>query len=108
MNKDQKTIFGCVGLIVSFVVLIVISAIMNGWALSILWSWFVVPVFNVAKLSIPQAIGIGMVVSMLLNKYSSESKKSEDLLESLFTAGFTSIFGPLMVLFIGWIVTLFL
>lgn len=45
--------------------LIAASSILNGWVLSILWGWFLVPIFGLPPLSIPQAIGVYLVVGFL-------------------------------------------
>lgn len=39
-----------------FVITVAGGFIMNGWVLSVLWGWFVVPLFNIAPLTIPYAI----------------------------------------------------
>lgn len=53
-----------------------LAPIGNGWALSILWGWFVVPVFRVSELSVASAIGLSMTVNTIIridydkNKYN--------------------------------------
>lgn len=37
-----------------------------GWALSVLWGWFVVPTFNLPQLSVPVAIGLTMTARLLM------------------------------------------
>lgn len=77
-------------------------SIWNGFTLSILWGWFVVPVFGVPPLRIPFAIGISLIVGYLTH----QTRKSEDEPET----GFIIIFGllkPALALLIGWIVTWF-
>lgn len=43
----------------------VYGAMMNGWALSKLWSWFIVSTFALPALTIPAAIGVALVVNYL-------------------------------------------
>ena len=57
MSKDEQNIIGCFGMIVAYGVTVVAASLMNGWALSLLWKWFVVSVFEVPSLSLVQAIG---------------------------------------------------
>ena len=82
-----------------FVMTIAISAILNGWVLSILWGWFIVPHFGLPALSIPVAIGIALVVSMLApyvhNKYDEDNDK---------LAALSAVFiRPFIALLIGWV-----
>ena len=45
--------------------IMVVSCLLRGWVLSILWRWFMVPTLGLPALSVPQAIGIALVVGML-------------------------------------------
>lgn len=91
-------------LIASFVALVTISSILRGWVLSILWGWFVVPTFGLPALSIPIAIGIGLILAFTTHQISL--KKEED--KSSGTQFSNTILHPLLILLVGWIVTLFI
>lgn len=69
-------IFGSISLLGA---IIAASVLLNGWALSLLWAWFVVPTFPVLPvLTLGQAIGLASVVSFLTYQYvDAEPKKSE-------------------------------
>lgn len=99
--------FGCIGLFVMAVAVIVISIIANGWALTMLWGWFVVPLFNLPPLSIPYAIGIALIVKMLTNHSTSSDDKEKDISEII-----ASIIGillsPITLVLFGWIVHSFI
>jgi hypothetical protein len=43
-----------------------ISIIINGWVLAMMWGWFVVPTFNLSQISIPEAIGISLIIYFLI------------------------------------------
>ncbi|MGD1852764.1 MAG: hypothetical protein ACFB2W_00795 [Leptolyngbyaceae cyanobacterium] len=59
-------------------VVMAVSTILNGWALHLLWSWFVVPVFEaLPALTIGQSIGISMVVGFLTYQYHPEPKETK-------------------------------
>ena len=47
---------------------IVVTHALNGFMLSTLWEWFVLPVFPVSQLEFLQAIGICIVVNFLVMK----------------------------------------
>ena len=65
-----------VGGIVCVALAMAIGSIFNGYALSVLWGWFVVPVFGLPQISIVPAIGIAIVVSYLT--YQMHDCKKEE------------------------------
>lgn len=96
-----------IGYISTTIILMVYAAMMNGWALSKLWSWFIVTTFGLPALTIPAAIGLAMVVSYLTTKL--DDKKSEDKYwETLVKGAVISTIKPLFVLGFGAIVKLWL
>ena len=111
MNKNDLTIGSCFGISIILIVSIVLGAMLNGWVFSILWKWFVIPIFNLPALTVVQSIGLGMVVAMFNGKDKFSSDKKSDQ-ESLWTvtlkAFFTAILTPLFTLLLAYIVTLFL
>jgi len=104
---------GCAQVVLALLaipVIIVVSAIANGFVLTKLWSWFIVPVFELPALSLVPAIGLGMVIGFLTYQYTNSDSKKEDksLVEALIASTLTAIFRPAMVLLFGWIVQLFM
>lgn len=74
----------------------------KGYVLSILWDWFIVPVFHVSSIGIPLAIGITIVFNLLTNhNYRTEEGKEWEVI-------FKAFLGPLFLLGIGWVVKQFL
>lgn len=110
MKESDKVFLGCLGLIFYAASLFAISALMNGWALVKLWEWFIIPVFESApSFSMVQAIGISMVVSFLTKaNVTSSDNKDEGLSEKIITAYVTVIFTPVLAVFFGYIITLFM
>ena len=94
--------------VVGFSAVIVVSAVLNGWVLSIMWGWFFVPVLGLPSLSVVQAIGIAMVISYLTSHRDPESNSNEDAGEKFGKAVAHAIFYPLFTLFVAWIVHLFM
>lgn len=98
------------GGIIGVGLLLVLSSIFNGYALSVLWGWFVVPTFGAPALGVVPAIGIAMVVGYLTHQTTPDSKKEDD-------DGIGALIGkmvilalgkPAFALFFGWIVHLFM
>lgn len=108
MDKENMTILGCFGVIALLVIIIPGSILMHGWVLSILWGWFVVPLFHLPVLSIPYAIGLASVVSMFKGSTIIKEDKDKSFTEKIFVAIAHAFVAPLFMLFFGWIITLFL
>jgi hypothetical protein len=79
-----------------FIVLLVVSSIWSGYVLSILWSWFMVTTFGLPELSIPQAIGL----SLILGYFHRATTKEQDPAAALAVV----LVSPLIFLMIGWVV----
>lgn len=79
--------------------------ILNGWVLSILWLWFLVPI-GLPVISIPLAIGISSIVGVFKG-YNYNRDKFESMDEAA-RALLQELFRPFITLMFGWIVTLFM
>lgn len=106
-DENWTTGLACVGLLISVPTVIVLSALVNGWALSVMWGWFVVPLFHLPAMSIVYAIGFSLVVGMFKPNTSSHDTRKKDTRE-LVTAVIAEILSPVLVVGIGWIVKLFI
>ena len=104
MSDLSVAIAAIVGIVALTAALIAVSSLLNGFVLSILWGWFIVPLFGLPQLSLPYAIGIGMVVSFLTYQHV-DSGKSENALATL--VGLI-IARPALTLLLGWIVQSFI
>jgi hypothetical protein len=105
MNKDSDTatiVLGCLALIFLVPIMTIALYILNGWVLSQLWQWFVVTTFNLRPLSIPEAIGIAMVVGFLTHEYN-DSKKEEHKGWAVVVPLLMAFVGPLITLLAGYI-----
>lgn len=70
----------------------------SGYVLSVLWGWFMVPVFHAPALRIPYAIGIAFIAAMLTHQIRKEDPDTA-------TSVIHSIVSPAFFLLFGWIVT---
>lgn len=52
----------------------IIGWLYSGFVLSVLWGWFVVPVFHLPALTIPVAIGLGLIVGLLTQKIPTDEE----------------------------------
>ncbi len=106
----MKSATGCVVALLSIPVLIVLSVVANAYALSVLWGWFVVPLFALPALSIPVAMGLSVIVNFMTSHSTTESKTSDDdePWETLLKAFIYVIFRPGFALLFGWIIHSFM
>lgn len=88
--------------------MLVLSSLLRGYALSILWGWFVVPVFGLPRLSVLQAIGIAMVVGFLTHQTDEYKDNDKSTKERMIEAVILAILTPLFALFFGYIVHSFM
>ncbi len=93
------TLLGIIIVLAGIVGVIALLTCFRAFVLMKLWAWFIVPLFGLPALNIPYAIGLALVMGM----FFTTSKKEED---KNFWA--TAIANPLIILFIGWIVQMFL
>lgn len=94
------------GKFMATLILLIISAIISGFVLSKLWMLFISSTFSLPVLSIPQAIGITIIIEYLRYRKPRESEKfnfKETTSEIL-----SSIIRAIIILGIGYIVALFL
>ena len=96
------------GIIVAFALAITVGAIINGWVLSILWEWFIAPVFNLPSLSLPLAIGLALVISYLTYQNIDCKPKESDDGDAVIKLVMVMVLRPLLVLFFGWVIHLFI
>lgn len=96
---------GLVGVFLLVGGFVVVSTLLNGYVLSVLWRWFMVPTLGLPALSIPQAIGIALVVGMLTHQSSQHYPENKDEKTSTKVArAIEPVLNPLIVLLIGWVV----
>ena len=105
--KDNNYIFGCIGMIASFLLILIGGSIAGGWALSVLWGWFIVPVFGLPALSVVQSIGIILITGYITNK-PSQGKDERDTTEQIISNLSHVFVMPLFSVGIGWIVLQFM
>lgn len=102
----SKTSLGAV--IVPIIVGGVILAILQGWVAALFWQWFISAPFEVAKLNVPEAMGVMLLVRFVIRdagkagfkKGLSTDEKIAEVFEELSRAfGSTCAAG-----FCGWVI----
>lgn len=86
--------------------LIVTQPIWYGWVLHVLWGWFVTPTFAVPLLTIPQALGLAVILRMFTyTAGGAESDQGRDVWLRPLVVGYVY---PAVALLFGWIYSWFL
>ena len=80
------------GKVVSFFVALLALALVQGWVLTVLWGWFVVPTFGVAHLPIAYALGLSATANLFVGaKPSTKDQSLSDIFVSSFTYTFVAL-----------------
>lgn len=98
----MEIIVGIFGLGLLMAAMLATAYLLNGFVLTKLWTWFLVP-FGLPELNLVQAIGIAMVIGFLTKQHIPSNKDEKAWIPMFHLYG-----GPIITLFIGWIVTLFM
>ncbi len=96
------------GGVIGVVLLRFFVSILNGYALSVLWKWFVVPTFGAPALGLVPAIGVAMTVSYLTHQTHDCKKEEKSFGEKIEKRITIAILNLSFVLFLGWIVHMFM
>ena len=103
---DRENGLGKLGCALAALLMIIPSAIWHGWVLSIVWGWFIVPLFGLPSLSIAYAVGLVLVAGMFRGE--SKTDEDDDVVYRIAKSLGNAFLGPLLVLGLAWIVVQFL
>lgn len=65
-------------LALAFLLLIPILIIWDGFIISMIWNWFMPKIFGLVSLSIPQALGLSLMASVLVGRGRDSRSEDED------------------------------
>ena len=95
MSEENETAWNVVGVLIG-IALFAGMIIWSAYAMTVIWNWFIVSIFNIENINIAQAVGIMLFVS-LINKRRPKSNPD-------YWSDFAFIIiNPLVVLIVGWI-----
>lgn len=95
-----------IGKITLFIIGIIFCTIVNGLGLSILWAWFIVSTFGLVAITIPQAVGLGIVVAIMTFQITKREDKSA--MDAILEITGNCIMKNVIFLSVGWVVTFFI
>lgn len=76
-----------------------VVAVVNGWALSVLWGWYVTPL-GVLPITKAHAYGLAILISVFKPSNPKRDQSAEDFLTGILALLLT----PALAVFIGWVV----
>lgn len=98
-----------IGMIGVALVVVALGAILEGYVLTVLWGWFIIPIFHLPPLTIVPAIGIALVVGLLTYHSNPDVEEKKRTGWEQFALLMGKLFArPLVVLAFGWAVHKFM
>ena len=97
-----------IGLFGGMLGMMALSAMWKGYVLTVLWAWFVAPVFGFPLLALAPAIGLSLVVSFLTYQHGVAQDEKGELSDRAAKSVAMSLLWPAMALGIGWVVRQFM
>ena len=79
----------------------------RAFAVTVLWAWFIVPLFALPSLPVAGAAGITAMVALLVPNRVEKSDLKDLPLEKVVSMSIAAAGFPAVALFVGWIATLF-
>lgn len=101
----MKELFGNIGIGVLCIFILVFSVIYSAFTLTILWAWFIIPIFGLKALTIIQAIGLSLFIGYIKG-YKDEEKTNGDFIDKFLVAHTTSIIYTTIYLLLGCILVI--
>ena len=108
MKNEDKGCFSALGVLIFAIAMIVVGALMNGWVVTILWEWFIVPVLGLPSLALVPAIGFALTVGVLTKNTNLQTNKDKTTMETASELFALAVIQPLFTLFMGWIIQSFM
>ena len=109
MTNKTTSVGAVAGVVVGFVAFVVLAltwgAAWSGFTLSVLWGWFMVPLFGLPALTVAQAFGVALVVRAMHGLSSGDQNKFKgDGLDATLHLIFVPPFMCGVALLFGWAV----
>lgn len=74
-------------------------ALLRGWVIALLWEWYVTDYFGLPLLTIVEAVGLGILVTVFLSRMPSKDEEERGVVYTLTWV----VASPLLALGFGWL-----
>jgi len=85
-----------------------VTVVLHGFALKVLWGWFMVPIFDLPNLTIPAAIGISLTISLLISRSGTGKDEDQEDFEFAIKKVVSKVISIIIALAAGWITLQFM
>lgn len=106
--KKENEVMSCFGMLISTFLLIALGVVLNGWALSNIWNWYMPSIFGLTTLTIWKSVGVSMVFQLFIGTNHIIKSDSDTKNKSYMTVFFESLvkvtLAPVLSVFFAWIV----
>ena len=106
MKEQEDTVWSLIGQFLAGILMLIGITLFRGYLLAKFWWWFIVPVFDTMPVTIAQAIGISMVISLFT--FKRPTKTTCKIEEKWHKPFFEITILYLVIWFFGWVLTHFL
>ena len=107
MNALEKFLMFC-GIVALLLLIVVGSTLFNAWIIMCLWTWFLLPIFGIATPSLAGCAGLAVLVAFMTIPYKKDELDGMSGGEKVNYFLNAALFRPLMTLFVGWVIHLFM
>lgn len=92
------------GIVLGTVLLAIAATLWHGYTLTILWAWFVTPLFALPALSLKFAVGLSLTARALIAVYRPKAEEHGSAPERIAHATAYAFLAPAAFLAVGWLV----
>lgn len=100
-------VLGCL----TVIAVLILSPVLDGLALSVLWGWFVVKLFGLPAIGKAAAIGLALTAKAFTGTHmlkQAHENKPGSVTEAIGSVVGLTLGNPLGLLLMGWLITLFM
>ena len=97
-----------IGVVCGVIVMLAFSSIWKGYVLTLLWLWFVAPLFGLPFLTLGSAVGLSLVVTFLTYQHGLAKDEEGKLAVQMINGVTSSFLFPAIALGLGWLVHKFM
>lgn len=91
------------------VMLLLASAIINGYTLSVLWGWFIVPTFELPQIGVAAAVGLSLTLTYVTHHVRMDQRTPKTPYDELLAeATLLMLLKPMLILSLGYACKLFM
>jgi len=100
---DNKNVTDSCSVLVIYILVAIVTVLMDGLVIPILWRWFIVPVFKLPQIYFWQAAGLALLIGYFTHQTQPEDRSKSGFEKAVAAAGIAIAY-PLLILGVGWVI----